>query len=148
MAIDVTSELVIERPRESVAGYATDPTNDAVWIGGVIESEMLTDPPIAEGTRVRRVASFLGKKIEYVNEIVELQPGSRLEMRSIQSPIPMAVTYEFDAVPGGTLARIRVRGEAAGFYRVAAPALARAVRRSIARDLRTLKRLLEAQRVE
>jgi hypothetical protein len=41
--------------------------------------------------------------------------------------------------------RIRAGGDAAGFYRVAAPLLARAVRRGIERDLRALKRLLESE---
>jgi len=140
----VATEIVIERGRQDVARYATDPANDPVWIGGITEAQMLTDPPLAEGTRVRRVASFLGKRIEYVNEVVELRPDSLLAMRSVQSPFPMRVTYEFKEAPGGTLARIRVQGKPEGLYRLAGPAMAPAVRRSITRDLKTLKRLMES----
>lgn len=42
-----------------------DHRNDPAWIGGISESELLGDPPIAVGSRVRRVASFLGRRIEY-----------------------------------------------------------------------------------
>ena len=47
------------------------------------------------GSQVERVASFLGRHIEYVNEISGLT-GTRLAMRSVRSPFPMRVTYGFD----------------------------------------------------
>jgi hypothetical protein len=44
---------------------------------------------------------------------------------------------------GGTIARIRARGDATGFFRVAAPFMARMVRRNIGKDLELLKQHLE-----
>jgi hypothetical protein len=35
------------------------------------------------GTRVARIASFLGKRIEYVNEIDRYEPPHRLAMHSV-----------------------------------------------------------------
>ena len=97
------------------------------------------------GTRVRRVAGFLGKRIEYVNEIEEYDPPRRLHMRSVKAPFPMTVTYDFEPAPGGgTLMRIATGGDASGFYKVAGPLLSRQVRRGVAGDLRRLKELLEA----
>ncbi len=145
MAIDVTSSIDIDRPREEVAAYVFDHRNDTVWIGGISQSELLGAPPIGEGTRVRRVASFMGKPIEYVNEVERLVPGEVLEMRSVQSPFPMRVTYAFEDANGRTRASVRVQGDAAGWYRVAGPMLAAGVRRSVGRDLATLKRLLESE---
>ena len=105
---------------------------------------MLTDPPVGEDTEVSRVASFLGKRIDYVLEVVRYEPKSLLAMRSIKSPFPMKVTYEFEEVSGGTLARIRIGGEASGFYKLAGPLMSRAVKRNITNDLKTLKDLLES----
>jgi hypothetical protein len=140
---DVEVETTIGRPREEVAGFATDPANDTTWIGALSEARLLTDPPIGVGSQVERVASFLGRRIEYVNEIVELVPGVRLAMRSVKAPFPMTVVYEFEDAGGGTLVRIRAGGDASGFYRVAGPILSRAVRRGIERDLARLKQVLE-----
>ena len=56
----------------------------------------------------------------------------------------MKVTYEFEEVSGGTLARIRIEGEARGFYKLAGPLMSRVVKRSITTDLKTLKELLES----
>lgn len=141
--IDVTASTIVAAPRDVVAAYVTDHHNDPIWIGGITESELEGDPPIAVGSRVRRVASFLGKRIDYVNEVVRLEPGSVLEMRSVKSPFPMAVTYTFEDAPGGTRTGVRVQGDPSALYRLAGPLLARQVKRSIQGDVERLKDLLE-----
>jgi hypothetical protein len=127
-----------------VAAFATDPANDTGWILALSSARALTDGPVAPGTRVERIASFLGRRIEYVNEVTAFEPGRRLAMRSVKAPFPMEVVYEFEDDDNGTLMRIHTRGDASGFYRLAGPLLAAAVRRGVERDLAALKRLLEA----
>jgi hypothetical protein len=98
---------------------------------------------VAVGSQVERVASFLGRRVEYVNEITELT-ADRLAMRSVRSPFPMRVTYGHrDTSAGSTEVSVRVEGDAGRFYALAAPLLGLAVRRSITRDLRNLKQALE-----
>jgi hypothetical protein len=143
MSVDVTVEREIARDRPSVAGFVMDPVNDTRWIKALDSVRTLGDGPVRPGTRVERVASFLGRRIEYVNEIVELVPGERLVMRSVKAPFPMEVTYELEDADVGTRMRIRASGDATGFYRVAGPLLSAAVRRGIERDLAELKTELE-----
>ena len=143
MPVDVTATGAIGRPREEVAAFLQDPANDTAWIGGLRSARQLTPGPVAVGSRVERVASFLGRRVEYVNEIIELT-GDRLVMRSVRSPFPMRVTYGHrQAGDGTTEVSVRVEGDAGRFYALAAPLLGPAVRRSIVRDLRNLKRVLE-----
>ena len=144
MAVDVIAEVVIQRPRDQVATYAMDPQYEPEWISGIRESRMLTDPPLGEGTRVHRVARFLGRRIEYILEVSEYDPEHRLAMRSVKSPFPMRVTYEFEEVGSGTRARIHVQGGPDGLLGLVGPLLAMGVRRNISRDLKNLKSLLEA----
>jgi hypothetical protein len=81
--------------------------------------------------------------MEYVNEVTELT-CDRLVMRSVRSPFPMRVTYgQRDRGNGSTEVSVRVESDAGRFYALAAPLLGLAVRRSIARDLRNLKQVLE-----
>jgi uncharacterized membrane protein len=142
---DVVAETVVERPRADVAAYVTDWRNDPSWIGALREVRLETEGPLGVGSRVARVASFLGRRIEYVNEVAEYEPDARLVMRSVKAPFPMTVTYEFeDGGSGGTRVRIRAQGDASGFYRLAGPLLDRAVARGIRGDLDRLKRVLEA----
>jgi uncharacterized membrane protein len=136
---DVTAEIHVDRPRDEVARFAMDWRNDTEWIGALNEVALVREEPL----QVRRVAGFLGKRIEYVNEVVELEPGRRLAMRSVKAPFPMTVVYEFEDEGEGTLMRIRTGGDATGFYRVAGPLLARAVKRGVEGDLARLKRNLE-----
>ncbi|MGQ0798165.1 MAG: SRPBCC family protein [Methanobacteriota archaeon] len=142
--MDVSAEVLIRRPRDAVARFAMEPENDTKWIGGIREVRVITDPPFGKGTQVERVASFRRRRIEYVLAVEEHDPRARLVMRSIKSPFPMRVTYDFDKAGEGTLARIRVEVDAGGFYRLAAPMISRSVRRSITNDLGTLKKLLES----
>jgi uncharacterized membrane protein len=145
MPVDVTATGTIGRPREEVAAYLRDPANDTEWIGGLRSARLLTPAPVGVGSRVERVASFLGRRVEYVNEITELD-GDRLAMRSVRSPFPMRVTYGHRAATdGATEVSLRVEGDAGRFYSLLAPLLGVAVRRSIARDLGNLKRVLEGR---
>jgi uncharacterized protein YndB with AHSA1/START domain len=140
----VTATETIAADPDRVFAHAIDPSNDPVWIGGITETELLGDPPLTKGSSVRRVASFMGRRIEYELEVAELEPGARLAMRSIRSPFPMAVTYSFDPASNGTVMRIRVEGEPGGMYRLAGPFLPGMVRRSVSGDLRRLKGILES----
>src|SRR5687768_4575236 len=119
MSVDTTARLRINRPQSDVASYLRDPANDPKWIGGIKTARLLTPEPVGVGTQVERVAAFLGKSIEYVNEIVELEPD-RLVMRSVRSPFPMRVTYGFAAAgPDATDALVRVEGDPSGIYSLA-----------------------------
>src|ERR1700756_4273590 len=140
MPIDVSARELIGANREEVAAYATDPLNDPEWIGGIRDARWLTDPPLRVGSRVARVARFMGRRIEYVLEVVEHDPGRLVAMRSVRAPFPMEVTYRFDDAGDGCRASIEIGGEAGGIYRAMGPLMAPIVRRSIARDLSNLRR--------
>ena len=150
MAIDVRAQLLINKPKAEVAEYATNPHNDPLWVSGIVEAKLLTEPPLAQGAQVERVASFLGKRIQYILEVVDWEPGTRMGMHSIQGPFPMDVTYEFQEAPSemvemGTLVKIRVQGEASGFFKLASPLLAQMVKKSIGKDLKNLKEIMETK---
>jgi len=137
MSVDITARVHIAREPAAVAAYMTDPANDPRWIGGLREAELLGEPPVAVGSRVRRVAYFLGRRVEYVNEVVALD-ATTLDMRSVQAPFPMHITYRFEpAADGGTDVSNHVQG---GGPRVLSPI----VRRNVQRDLERLRDRLEA----
>ena len=145
MAVDVTATGSIDRPRDQVAAFLRDPANDTEWIGGLRSARLLTPGPVRVGSQVERVAGFLGRRVEYVNEITELT-ADRLAMRSVRSPFPMRITYGHrDAGDGTTEVSVRVEGDAGRFYALVGSLLGLAVRRSVTRDLRNLKQALEAR---
>ncbi|MEA2422228.1 MAG: hypothetical protein QOF55_1327 [Thermoleophilaceae bacterium] len=134
MSIDVNAEVQIDADPQAVWDFMTDPTREPEWIGGIKETRLVGDPPLRQGSRVERVASFLGRRIEYVNEVTELDPPRTLDMHSVKGPFPMHITYSLDG-DNPTTVRNHVRG---GGSRLMAPF----VRRNIQRDLERLRDIL------
>jgi ligand-binding SRPBCC domain-containing protein len=144
MAVDVLSEIEIERPREEVAAFAADPDNATAWYANIEAVEWRSPRPLVPGSRVEFTAAFLGRRLRYTYEIMELVPGRRLVMTTAEGPFPMETTYSWeDAGTGVTRMTLRNRGEPVGFAGLAAPVLARAMRRANRSDLGRLKSLLE-----
>jgi uncharacterized membrane protein len=144
MNVDVTTEIEIERPVGAVAAYVADPTNAPEWYANIDTVAWKTEPPVRAGSVVTFAARFLGRRLEYSYEIVELLPGERLVMRTAEGPFPMETTYTWAPTPnGGTHMTLRNRGEPAGFSKLVAPFMAPAMRRANRKDLVNLKAILE-----
>jgi uncharacterized membrane protein len=145
MVVDVQTNIEIDRPRPEVAAFASDPDNATAWYVNIKSVEWKSAKPLAVGSRVGFVATFLGRELVYTYEITVLVPGERLVMRTADGPFAMETTYAWDDTPrGSTRMTLRNRGEPTGFSRLAAPILGRAMRRANRKDLARLKQLLEA----
>jgi uncharacterized membrane protein len=144
VAVDVQTQIEIARPRAEAAAYAADPDNATAWYENIKAVEWKSPPPLAVGSRIAFVASFLGRQIAYTYEVLEHEPGERFVMSTAEGPFPMETTYAWEDAPGGaTRMTLRNRGEPAGFGKLSAPVVARAMRRANGKDLRRLKALLE-----
>jgi hypothetical protein len=145
MAVDVLTELVIDRPSTEVAAYAADPDHALEWYKNIVAVTWETPPPLRVGSRLRFVAKFLGRRLAYTYEIREYLPGEKLVMSTAEGPFPMETTYTWSSAgEGSTLMTLRNRGEPAGFSRVTALAMAAAMRRANQKDLANLRSILEA----
>ncbi len=147
MAVDVVSEVEIDRPRAEVAAYAADPDAATSWYENLEAVAWQTPRPLAVGSRVAFVARFLGRRLAYTYEVREHLPGERFVMRTAEGPFPMETTYTWTDTPsGGTRMALRNRGVPGGPARLAAPLVGRAVARANRKDLARLRSILEAAR--
>jgi uncharacterized protein YndB with AHSA1/START domain len=144
VAVDVVTEITIARPIEDVAAYTADPTNAAEWYANIETVEWETPPPAEVGSRVAFVARFLGRRLAYTYEVVDLVPNERLVMCTAQGPFPMETTYTWAATGSGTHMTLRNRGEPTGFSKMSAPLMMAAMRRANRKDLAKLRSILEA----
>jgi uncharacterized membrane protein len=144
MVVDVTTEIEVDRPRADVAAFASDLDRTTDWYENITSVTWQTPRPAGIGSRITFEARFLGRPLRYTYEVRELVPGERLVMSTSEGPFPMETTYAWEDTPsGGTRMTLRNRGEPSGFTRVAAPAMAAAIRRANRKDLRRLKALIE-----
>jgi len=148
VALDVTATVRIDAPPSAVAAVQFDPSRDPEWIGGVKTVELLMPGPLALQSQVRRLGGFLGRPIEWIMRVDELEPDRHLGMHALRSPFPMEVDYTLDPLDGGraTQASIRIRGQGKGMYGLPGPLMGPMVRRSVTGDLKRLKGIVEGGR--
>lgn len=112
MTVDATTEIVIDRPVDAVAAYAADPSNAPEWYVNIDAVTWKTEPGVEVGAEVVFVARFLGRRLEYTYELVVVEPGARLVMRTAQGPFPMETTYAWTPVSTtSTRMSLRNRGD-------------------------------------
>lgn len=145
MSVDVQVETTIEQASALVAAFAGDPSNVTQWYANIVSVEWRTTPPVAVGSRMDFVARFLGRRLAYTYDVVELEPERRLVMRTSDGPFPMETTYTWEPV-GNTATRmtLRNRGNPSGFSRIVGPVMERAMKRATTKDPARLKALLES----
>jgi hypothetical protein len=145
MNVEVSTSIDINRPRDVVARYAANPDHAPDWYSNIKAVEWKTTPPLTIGSQIAFVAHFLGRRLAYTYEVVDLVPGERLVMRTAEGPFPMETSYTWTTIAdGATRMTLRNRGAPVGFSKWLAPLLAGAMRRANRKDLAALKRLLES----
>jgi uncharacterized membrane protein len=146
MPVDVETQIEIDRPRRKVAAYASDPDNATAWYENIRSVDWKTPRPVAVGSRIVFVATFLGRRLAYTYEVHEMVADERLVMRTAEGLFPMETTYTWeDAAEGRTIMTLRNRGEPSGSFKLLGPVMGLAIRRANRKDLARLKAVLEAQ---
>ncbi|MEP7353379.1 MAG: SRPBCC family protein [Acidobacteriota bacterium] len=145
MPVDVTTEIVINRPQGAVAAYASDPDHAPDWYVNIKSVEWKTPRPLSVGSQIAFVAKFLGRQMAYTYQIVELVAGERLVMRTSEGLFPMETQYRWEPMgPDITRMVLRNHGSPSGFSRLVAPFISRAMGNANRKDLARLKQILEA----
>ncbi len=143
--ISVTQDIVIYRPADEVFAFACDPANDPLWMAASIESAPQGAGPLAVGARVAQFGKFLARPVRTVAEVVEYEPGRRLCLRGVDSPIPYLDCRT--VAPQQDDARFTrvVEAEVGEYFAMAEALVALAARYQVEADLRVLKIVLDAR---
>jgi len=82
---------------EQAARYSADPDQAPLWYSNIKWVRWQTPRPMQIGSLIEFIAHFLGKRLAYTYEIVEVVPGTRLIMRTAEELLPMETTYTWEA---------------------------------------------------
>jgi hypothetical protein len=141
--VDVTTSIEILAPLQKVAAYAMDPDKAPEWYVNIKSAEWKTTKPLAIGSKIAFVAQFMGKKLVYTYEVVDLS-DTKMVMRTADGPFPMETTYTFHKISGNlTRMTLRNRGTPSGFSKLVSPFMSMMMKKANNNDLKSIKRLLE-----
>jgi ligand-binding SRPBCC domain-containing protein len=142
----VDDSIVIERPRQEVWEFATDPDNIMLTNSNLVEFDKLTDGPVGEGTRFRGVVKVAGKKLEWTSEVTKFDAPSTFAQQSIESAIPFTVEVTYEDADGGTRMSWHQESESFGgvFGKLSDPIVTRMYAKDVRANLESTKEILEA----
>ena len=143
--IEIRVDIDIDRPPAEVFGFLSDMAQNPQWQKGMQSCRWTSEPPLGPGSTYDQVAKFLGKEIVASFEVTEFEPGRRIRIETTSGTMPIDVTRTVEPNGGGSSVGALVRGDASGVFRLATPLLRLLVRRSVVRDYRRLKALLESE---
>jgi uncharacterized membrane protein len=143
----IVVNIEINRPAPEVFDYLEDVENNPKWLRGMISAQWTTEPPVRVGSRYEQLAKFMGKQIRTSFEVVAHEPPKKITISSREgSSFPITVTRAVEPLDArGCRVTETVDSEPGGFYRIAQPILRVLVRRTIGRDYKRLKALLESR---
>ncbi len=137
--VDVTTSIEIVCPIGKVFQYTSDPDNTPEWYVNIKSVEWKTSKPLSVGSQIAFIAHFLGKKLSYTYEVIEMT-DKKFIMKTSEGPFPMETTYTWDKInENSTRMTLRNKGNPGGFSKFFAPFMSLMMRRANLKDLKRLK---------
>lgn len=136
--------IEIARSAADVYRLLSNHENDVRWQSVVCDVRKLSPGPVRAGSRFRHTMQLLGARMEAEVEIAETRAPEYHAFSVVGGPFAFETHVILRGSGGGTLVLTDIEGHAHGLARLAAVALSHARRGEIERDLRRLKRMMEA----
>jgi hypothetical protein len=133
----------IDRPKQEVFDFVSNPANDAQWRKGSRGAQWSSEPPYGLGSTFGSTDRSMGRDVPVMSEITVWDPPDRYAFRSLSSAFPAEFELAFEAEGGGTRLTSRGAIEFTGWLRWLEWLFGRQVKRQVEGDFDRLKALLE-----
>jgi hypothetical protein len=144
MAIEVRSEIFIEKPPSGVADIMFNPKMDKLWIRSLREVFPMGSGLYKKGDKSERVGDFMNKRYSAKVQVLRGEPEKFVELY-LDEPFEMKQRYELAPADGGTNVKITLMSIGELQYNTPVTILSRKLEDDLKDDLSNLKKLVEAQ---
>jgi uncharacterized protein YndB with AHSA1/START domain len=137
----VTVATDIDAAATEVFSVIADFERGPRWQPNMREARWTTGPPPRVGSTFEPRAPFMGREMKAGYEVTEYDPPRVVTIRSTSGPFPIMVRRVVEPHGRGT----RVTETSSGGPRLLSPLMKLVLRRTLRRDYRHLKQLLESR---
>lgn len=143
MAIDVRSEILIDKTPSEVAEVMFNPKKDKLWIRSLREVFPMESGLYRKGAKIERVGDFMNKRYSAKVEVLKYEPGKMVELYS-DEPFEMKQRYEISETGAGTRVKITVMSISEIEFNSPVSIISRKIEDDLKDDLAGLKKLVES----
>jgi uncharacterized membrane protein len=141
----VEESIVIDKPRAEVYGFFTDPDNVPAYCSNIVEYTLLEGDKEKVGRKCQGAARVAGRRVEFKDEIVEMEEGRRGRLVSEDATIPYSLELRYADEGTGTRVTWHQEMESLkGFFKFADPIVVRMYGRDVRANLENAKTILES----
>lgn len=98
----VNASTHIDAAPDAVFAFLADLDNLPRWQAGIVAAELTTPGPVGIGSRARVLRELMGRQLLMDFELIDHQPGRRLELASEASGIRIVAALDLEPKDGGT----------------------------------------------
>jgi hypothetical protein len=139
------SQVVIDRPPDTVFRYLIEPARQALWSG--VPMRQLTDGPLVSGSRMEVTFGVGPMKATVRLELTAVESGRRMAFRSFSGPIRWDGEYQLSP-SGANGTELSQEGRLAftGLWRLVEPLAGAEIRSGEIKELERLKAIVEERK--
>jgi uncharacterized membrane protein len=143
--LTVEESVLIEKPRPEVFEFFADPENIPVYSSNVVDYDVIEGDPREVGRKAKFSVKVVGVKLDYTDELVELEEGKHVKTASSEGRIPYSITLDFSDEGGGTKVVWHQEVDSlGGVFKFADGVVLKMYGRDVRSNLEKAKTLLEA----
>lgn len=143
--LTVDESIVIDKPRMEVWDFLSDPENVTVYSSNIVEYDAAGDGRAEVGRKAHGVVKVAGRRLEFNDEVVELEEGKSLTTVSEDATVPYRLTIRLEDTDGGTTVEWHQEVESLkGVFKLADPLVMKLYSRDVRANLDKAKTILEA----
>jgi carbon monoxide dehydrogenase subunit G len=143
--LTVEESIVINKPRSEVWEFMIRPENVVVYSSNVVEYEKVSGEDDQVGRVAKGAVKVAGRRLEFTDELVEIEEGRRGKLVSEDATIPFSLELRYDDEGDGTKLTWHQEMESLkGVFKFADPIVLRLYARDVRSNLEKAKTILES----